>query len=73
MSRGECAAATRTRQVEVAPGNDQDVCPLCGIWRMNAGWITATCGTHLRKPGCFVPLLTGKQSSKARRGHGGTP
>jgi hypothetical protein len=60
--------AAGTRQVEVTPGNDQDVCPLCGIWRMNAGWIKATCGTHFRKPGCFVPLLTGKHPRKPGEG-----
>jgi hypothetical protein len=52
-ARSAATTAPR-REVEVTPGGATDKCPLCGIWRQNAGWMKLTCGTHLRKPGCFV-------------------
>ena len=41
-------------RMPVTPGNEQDTCPLCGIWRENAGYMLDTCGDDFQKPGCFV-------------------
>jgi len=42
------------RRLTVAEGDDQDVCPHCGIWRENAGFLKETCGDGYMKPGCFI-------------------
>lgn len=49
--------ATRPRVLTVAPGGDTDVCPRCGIWRVNAGYGKETCGYGYLKRGCFVTAL----------------
>lgn len=48
--------ATRTKKFDVGEGNAQDVCPRCGIWRVNAGYTKDSCGPHFRKPGCLVKV-----------------
>lgn len=67
MSRREASAA-KEWEYEVTPGDDQDVCPRCGIWRMNAGWTKDSCGPHFRKPGCFIPLVVGRPEQARKRG-----
>lgn len=42
------------REYDVFPGEPDDACPLCGIHRLNAGYIKRSCGEGFRKPGCFV-------------------
>ena len=42
------------RTLAVTPGNNYDVCPLCGIHRENAGFLKETCGPHYLKPRCFI-------------------
>lgn len=49
--------AAMSERLAVARGNDDDVCPNCGIWRVNAGYLKETCGADYRKPGCFVAAL----------------
>ena len=44
----------RMEKFTVAAGAGMDVCPLCGIWRMNAGFVRESCGASFVKPGCFV-------------------
>lgn len=45
---------TRLPALSVKPGDGQDACPLCGIHRMNAGFLKESCGEHYLKPECFV-------------------
>jgi hypothetical protein len=41
-------------RLEVKPGGNHDVCPLCGIHRENAGYLKESCGAGYLKPECFV-------------------
>lgn len=41
-------------RMQVAEGDDKDECPVCGIWRKNAGWLKESCGQGFMQPGCFV-------------------
>lgn len=46
--------AQADRRFVVAEGGAHDVCPHCGIWRENAGYLPETCGEWFGQPGCFV-------------------
>ena len=50
--------AARPQEFTVEPGDNMDVCPNCGIWRMNAGYVRESCGESFRAPGCFVAAAT---------------
>ena len=52
-------------RLTVRPGDDQDVCPECGIWRVNAGYLRESCGPGYLKDGCFISVATGSSSVPA--------
>lgn len=58
MPDGGTLSPPESRILTVEPGDGSDVCPLCGIHRMNAGFLKETCGDGYLKPECFVKELT---------------